>query len=55
MENALLAMVAVFGLALLTGLAGFVLLPSTWAPVFASVAGVSSLGLSVTGYAIHKR
>ncbi|WP_324664154.1 hypothetical protein [Haloarcula sediminis] len=54
-ETALLTMLVVFSLALLTGIAGFVLLPATWAPVFASVAGVSSLGLGVTGYAIRKR
>jgi|GEM_PF-2112824 hypothetical protein len=55
MKSSLLAMLALFVTALLTGLVGLVVLPATWSPVFASVAGVSGIGLSVTGYAIHKR
>lgn len=55
METTLLGMVAVFALALLTGIVGFVLLPPAWDPVFASVAGISGLGLGVSGYAIRKR
>lgn len=52
METALLGMLVVFALALLTGVAGLVLLPAAWTPVLASVAGVAGLGLGVTGYAI---
>jgi len=54
MDSALLGMLVLFVLALLTGIVGLFLLPGAWLPVFASVAGVSGIGLGVTGYALHK-
>ncbi|WP_276249791.1 hypothetical protein [Haloarcula rara] len=55
MERSLLGMLAVFVLTFVTGVAGLLVLPGAWIPVFASVAGVSGIGLSVTGYAIRKQ
>ncbi len=54
MERPLIGMLAVFILTFLTGVAGLLVLPGAWIPVFGSVAGVSGIGLGVTGYAIRK-
>lgn len=55
MDAELLGMLVLFVLALSTGIAGLIFFPSAWSPVFASVAGVSGIGLGVTGYALSKQ
>ena len=55
MKKPLLGMLVMFVGSLLTSVVSLLLLPSTWTPVFASVAGVAGLGLGVTGYAIRKQ
>ena len=47
-------MVLLFVATFATGVAGLVLLPQPWPPVFGSLAGIAGLGIAVAGYAIRK-
>ena len=52
MVHKLVGMGGIFVSALLVGLGGSIIFPGLWQFAFATLAGISSLGLGLTGYAI---
>lgn len=55
MHSGLIGMGTLFMIVLFVGIGGVIILPGGWKVGFASVAGLSFLGLATTGYAVAKQ